>query len=151
MDLTNRVAVLTGGKRIGAVVAIEMARRGADIGLCYNRSRAEAETTSEKIKALGRRVFIKQANLTQAHDCELFVNESVAALGRLDVLINMASMEPRIPFVELTAPGLGRGDGHCRSRAGAAELQLCDRRNDSRRRWKTREVRNTEIQVESRR
>jgi NAD(P)-dependent dehydrogenase (short-subunit alcohol dehydrogenase family) len=102
MDLTNRVAVLTGGKRIGAVVAVEMARRGADIALCYNRSRAEAETASDKIKALGRRVFIKQANLTQAHDCELFVNESVAALGRLDVLINMASMYASIPFDELT-------------------------------------------------
>jgi NAD(P)-dependent dehydrogenase (short-subunit alcohol dehydrogenase family) len=102
MDLTNRVAVLTGGKRIGAVVAVEMARRGADIALCYNRSRAEAETASDKIKALGRRVFIKQANLTQAHECELFVNESVAALGRLDVLINMASMYASIPFDELT-------------------------------------------------
>ena len=102
MDLSNRVVLVTGGKRIGAVVAIELARRGADIGLCYNRSRAEAETTAEKIKALGRRVFIKQANLTQAHDCELFVNESVAALGRLDVLINMASIYVHIPFDELT-------------------------------------------------
>jgi NAD(P)-dependent dehydrogenase (short-subunit alcohol dehydrogenase family) len=102
MDLSNRVVLVTGGKRIGAVVAIELARRGADIGLCYNRSRAEAETTAEKIKALGRRIFIKQANLTQAHDCELFVNESVAALGRLDVLINMASIYVNIPFDELT-------------------------------------------------
>ena len=40
MDLTQRVALVTGGKRIGAVVAIEMAKQGADIGLCYNRSRA---------------------------------------------------------------------------------------------------------------
>jgi NAD(P)-dependent dehydrogenase (short-subunit alcohol dehydrogenase family) len=102
MDLANRVALLTGGRRIGSVVAIEMARRGADIGLCYNRSRAEAEAAAEKIKALGRRVFIKQANLIQAHDAEVFVNESVAALGRLDVLINMASMYARIPFDELT-------------------------------------------------
>ena len=46
MDLANRVALVTGGKRIGAVVAIELAKCGADIGLCYNRSRDEAEKTA---------------------------------------------------------------------------------------------------------
>jgi NAD(P)-dependent dehydrogenase (short-subunit alcohol dehydrogenase family) len=102
MDLSNRVVLVTGGKRIGAVVAIELARRGADIGLSYNRSRAEAETTAERIRAHGRRVFLKQANLSQARDCEVFINESVAALGRLDVLINMASIYVNIPFDELT-------------------------------------------------
>src|SRR5947207_11108498 len=98
MDLSNRVALVTGGKRIGAVVATELARRGADIGLCYNRSRSEAEKTADAIKKLGRRVFIKQANLTQARDCETFVNESVAALGRLDILVNMASIYVSVPF-----------------------------------------------------
>jgi NAD(P)-dependent dehydrogenase (short-subunit alcohol dehydrogenase family) len=102
MELSNRVAVVTGGKRIGAVVAADLARRGADIGLCYNRSRAEAEQTSAVIKDLGRRVFVKQANLTNASDCESFVNESASALGRLDVLINMASMYVSKPFSELT-------------------------------------------------
>ena len=72
MDLSNHVAIVTGGKRIGAVVAAELARRGADIALCYNRSRAEAETTGATIKALGRRVFFKHADLTNAADCEAF-------------------------------------------------------------------------------
>jgi NAD(P)-dependent dehydrogenase (short-subunit alcohol dehydrogenase family) len=102
MDLTNRVAVVTGGKRIGAVVAIELARHGADIGLCYNRSRDEAEKTASSVKELGRRAFVKQANLTKAGDCEAFVNESVAALGRLDILVNMASIYVARPFSELT-------------------------------------------------
>jgi len=53
MELSNRVALVTGGKRIGAVVAIELARKGADVGLCYNRSRTEAETTAAAIKDLG--------------------------------------------------------------------------------------------------
>lgn len=102
MDLAGRVALITGGKRIGAVVAIELARHGADIGLCYNRSRDEAETTAAAIKQLGRRVFLKQANLTKANECETFINEGVAALGRLDILINMASMYVAKPFSELT-------------------------------------------------
>ena len=102
MDLSNRVALLTGGKRIGAVVAIEMARRGADIGLCYNRSRDEADKTAATIRELGRRVFVRQANLTKAEDCEAFVNEGAAALGRLDILVNMASIYLAKPFTELT-------------------------------------------------
>jgi NAD(P)-dependent dehydrogenase (short-subunit alcohol dehydrogenase family) len=102
MDLSNRVALVTGGKRIGAVVATEMAKRGADIGLCYNRSRAEAEKTAAAIKQMGRRVFVRQANLTKTEDCEAFVNEGAAALGRLDILVNMASIYVPKPFSELT-------------------------------------------------
>src|SRR5438552_8920387 len=102
MDLSNHVAIVTGGKRISAVVAAELARRGADIALCYNRSRAEAETTGATNKTLGRRVFIKHANLTNAAECEAFVNDSATALGRLDILINMASIYVGIPFDKLT-------------------------------------------------
>lgn len=102
MDLSNQVALVTGGKRIGAVVAIEMAKHGADIGLCYNRSREEAEKTAATIKQMGRRVFVKQANLTKTEDCEAFVNEGAAALGRLDILVNMASIYVAKPFSELT-------------------------------------------------
>lgn len=102
MDLINRVALVTGGRRIGAVVAIEMAKRGADIGLCYNRSRDEADKTAAAIRALGRRVFVKQADLTKAGDCDAFVNESAAALGRLDILLNMASIYLAKPLSELT-------------------------------------------------
>jgi NAD(P)-dependent dehydrogenase (short-subunit alcohol dehydrogenase family) len=102
MDLSNRVALVTGGKRIGAVVAIEMARRGADIGLCYNRSRDEAEQTAAAIKELGRRVFVRQADLAKSTDCDGFVNEGAAALGRLDILVNMASIYVAKPLAELT-------------------------------------------------
>jgi NAD(P)-dependent dehydrogenase (short-subunit alcohol dehydrogenase family) len=102
MELSNRVALITGGKRIGAVVAIEIAKQGADIGLCYNRSKAEADKTAAAIKELGRKVFIRQADLTKAADCEAFVNESAKALGRIDVLVNMASIYVAKPFNELT-------------------------------------------------
>ena len=102
MELSNRVALVTGGKRIGAVVAIEMARQGADIALCYNRSRDEAEKTAASIRELGRKVFVRQADLTSASECEAFVNESAKALGRVDILVNMASIYVSKPFDELT-------------------------------------------------
>ena len=43
MDLQNKVALITGGKRIGIVVAEELAARGVDVALGYARSRAEAD------------------------------------------------------------------------------------------------------------
>jgi NAD(P)-dependent dehydrogenase (short-subunit alcohol dehydrogenase family) len=102
MELTNRVALVTGGKRIGAVVAVEMAKRGADVGLSFNRSRTEAEQTAAAVTQLGRRAFIQQADVTKAADCEAFVNAAATALGRVDVLVNMASVYVSKPFNELT-------------------------------------------------
>ena len=102
MDLSNKAALITGGKRIGSVVAIELAKRGVDIALSYNRSRSEAEQTAAAIEKIGRRAFVIQADLSQAEGCERFVHESAAALGRIDILINMASIYVSIPFDQLT-------------------------------------------------
>ena len=55
MQLQDRVALVTGGRRIGADVALGSAARGADVALCYRESRAEAEATAHAIVKLGRR------------------------------------------------------------------------------------------------
>lgn len=102
MELAGRVALITGGRRIGAVVASELARGGADIALTYRRSRAEAEETADSLRALGRRVFLVQADLSQPESCDRVVDDTVNALGRLDVLVNMASLYVRKPLDELT-------------------------------------------------
>ena len=100
MELHDRVALITGGKRIGAAVAMDLARRGMDVALCYNRSRREAEDAAARIGAAGRRVTVIQADLSQANECARLVSEAVASLGRLDVLLNMASVYSSVPFDE---------------------------------------------------
>ena len=102
MDLTDRVALITGGKRIGAVVATELARGGAHVGLVYRGSRREAEASADAVRALGRRAAVLQADLQQPEACERVVTDTVAALGRLDVLVNMASIYRATPLDELT-------------------------------------------------
>ena len=102
MDPSGRVVLITGGKRIGAVVATELARAGADISLVYHRSRAEAEETSAAVRALGRRATAIQADLRDPDACDRTVDATVDALGRLDVLVNMASQYRSKPFDELT-------------------------------------------------
>lgn len=102
MNLTDRVVLITGAKRVGAVVARELASRGADIALAYNRSGEEARRTAAKVREIGRRATIGRADLTRAAECDALVAQTVATLGRLDVLVNMASMYVATPFDELS-------------------------------------------------
>ena len=102
MELTDRVALITGGKRIGAVVATELARRGVDVGLAYRTSRTEADETADAVRGLGRRALVVRADLAAPDDCERLVSETVGHLGRLDVLVNMASSYRAKPFDDLT-------------------------------------------------
>jgi len=92
VELTGRVALVTGSKRIGATVAIELARAGADVAMVYRSSRAEADQTAVSVQALGRRAVVLHADLREADACDRVVDETVDALGRLDVLVNMASI-----------------------------------------------------------
>lgn len=96
--LANKAALITGGKRIGAAVALELARNGVDVGLSYNRSKAEAEETAESIRGLGRSCAPVQVDLTDSAACAHLVNSVAASLGRLDILINMASVYSVVPF-----------------------------------------------------
>jgi len=102
MVLTNRVALITGGKRIGAEVARALGASGADLSLVYNRSRQEADEVAGELRASGRRVVTIQADLSEPDACARVVHETVRALGRLDVLVNMASLYKARPFGELT-------------------------------------------------
>jgi NAD(P)-dependent dehydrogenase (short-subunit alcohol dehydrogenase family) len=102
MDLPGRGVLITGGKRIGADVARELAARGADVALVFNRSRNEADAAAAAIAGLGRRAVVLHADLTDAASCRRVVDEAASALGRLDVLVNMASVYASKPYEDLT-------------------------------------------------
>jgi NAD(P)-dependent dehydrogenase (short-subunit alcohol dehydrogenase family) len=102
MDLQHTAALVTGGRRIGAAVALELARRGASVALTFNRSRDEAERTASAIRELGRRAAVVPADLASPEACRAAVATTADALGRLDVLVNMASLYRSRPFDELT-------------------------------------------------
>jgi NAD(P)-dependent dehydrogenase (short-subunit alcohol dehydrogenase family) len=108
MDLTDRVALITGAKRIGADVARELAKRGADVTVTYARSKAEADALVADITALGRRGVALQADLTDPPQCEKVVAQTVDAFGRLDILIPMASVYEATPFDQLNLAAWNR-------------------------------------------
>jgi NAD(P)-dependent dehydrogenase (short-subunit alcohol dehydrogenase family) len=102
MDLQNKVALITGGKRIGLVVARELAARGVDIAVSYARSKAEADQAAAAVRAANRRAEIFQADLSQPSAADALVQAAAGAFGRLDILINMASVYAKRPFAETT-------------------------------------------------
>jgi NAD(P)-dependent dehydrogenase (short-subunit alcohol dehydrogenase family) len=101
VTLASRVALVTGGKRIGQVVAEELARAGADVVLSYRSSQREAEETAGRVRALGRRALIAQADVSRAEDCSTLASTIDHHFGRLDIVVNMASTYMSRPLAEI--------------------------------------------------
>jgi NAD(P)-dependent dehydrogenase (short-subunit alcohol dehydrogenase family) len=102
MEITDRVALITGTRRIGSAVAVELARKGADVVLGYNRSREEAEAAAVQIRALGRKALSIQADVSKFAEVQNLVNRVTSEFGRLDILVNMASIYRSKAFSETT-------------------------------------------------
>ncbi|MGH7781013.1 MAG: SDR family NAD(P)-dependent oxidoreductase [Candidatus Binataceae bacterium] len=103
MELKGKVALVTGaGRRVGREIAKALAERGADIAVHYRSSSAEAEAVVREIAAAGARAKSFHADLASVAQIEAMVAAIVADLGRIDVLVNSASVFYRKPIEELT-------------------------------------------------
>ena len=102
MNLADKIVLITGGRRMGPVVAESLARRGADVALSYARSRTEAEEAAGRVREAGRQAVVIQADLSRPEASQALIDQVVAALGGLDVLVNMASTYVQKPFDELS-------------------------------------------------
>lgn len=103
MELKGRVALVTGaGKRVGRAIAMALAERGATIAIHYRSSRTEAEDGVARIGAQGGRAQAFAADLENVAAIEQMVARVLAAFGRIDVLVNCASVFYRKPLDELT-------------------------------------------------
>ena len=103
MDLASRVVLLTGAKRIGAEIAAAVATAGADVAVAYRSSAAEANDVVARVNALGRRAISIQADVSVPEACDALVAGVADTFGRLDVLINMASLYAQLAFDDLDA------------------------------------------------
>lgn len=90
--LQGRVALVTGGGRgIGKAAAIELAKRGAAVGLVA-RSQGEVEAAAAEIKQLGRQAHGFTADLGQPSATTALVEQVTSALGPINILVNNAGV-----------------------------------------------------------
>jgi NAD(P)-dependent dehydrogenase (short-subunit alcohol dehydrogenase family) len=108
LDLNGKVALMTGAKRIGVTIAAELAARGVNLAISYSRSRTEAEQAGEQARTTGVSATVIQADLSSPAACRHLVGVVAERLGRLDILINMASLYTERPFADLTVEDWNR-------------------------------------------
>lgn len=102
MDLRHKVAVVTGSaRRIGACIAMTLARRGAAVVINYRTSKADAEATLAILSAAGGRGIAVRGDMSQQADVDHLLAATLAAFGRVDVLVANASTFRRTPIDQL--------------------------------------------------
>ncbi len=93
LALEGKVALVTGGSRgIGRAIALELARRGADVAVNYAHNAEAAQQVVAEIEALGRRAVALPADVGDFAQAAALVAAVLDALGRLDILVNNAGI-----------------------------------------------------------
>ncbi|MBI4300184.1 MAG: SDR family oxidoreductase [Chloroflexi bacterium] len=91
LELLERVALVTGGsKGIGKAIALALAREGADIAICARQEEPLEAAAGDIRNQTGRKVLPIVADVSRTDEVERLVQATVAAFGRLDILINNA-------------------------------------------------------------
>lgn len=99
----RRAALITGGaKGIGRAICLALAEKGMDIAVNFAGSAAAAEETAAACRALGVRAVTLQADVRRPENCQKLVEDTVAALGRIDVLVNNAGITADTLMLRMT-------------------------------------------------
>src|ERR1700761_2997819 len=101
--LKGKAALVTGGASgIGRATALRLAADGAHVALA-DRNLEGAEEVAREIAVAGGNALAFQFDAANGASCRSLVDRAVAALGRLDILANIAGVMQRGPFAEMTA------------------------------------------------
>jgi glucose 1-dehydrogenase len=101
--LLGQKALVTGSSSgIGAGVALELARAGADVVVNYSSSLPGAQKVVDEITALGRKTYPVQGDVSKEEDVNRMFDEMLSKWGTIDILVNNAGLQQDAPFVDMT-------------------------------------------------
>ena len=93
MELTERVAIVTGGGRgIGRAIALKLAEAGATVIINDVGDSEPAEGVAEEIRKMGRESLVVLADVSQSTEVASLVNNTVEKYGKIDILVNNAGI-----------------------------------------------------------
>jgi 3-oxoacyl-[acyl-carrier protein] reductase len=92
-QFSGKAAIVTGATRgIGRAIAVELAKRGADVAFNYARSVDAAEALKVELEGLGVRVIANQGDVAEMDAAAEMVKQVKEAFGRIDYLVNNAGI-----------------------------------------------------------
>jgi glucose 1-dehydrogenase len=101
MTLANKVAIVTGGNSgIGKSVALELAKKGANVVIDYVAHPEETDALEAQIRALGVDVIGVEADVSKLDDLNRLINAAVEHFGRIDIMVNNAGIETRTSILD---------------------------------------------------
>jgi glucose 1-dehydrogenase len=101
MRLENKVAVVTGSSSgIGEAIALAFAAEGAAVVVNYSRHEDSAQKVLDKIEGTGGKGLVVGADVSDPKEVEAMVQQAISTFGRLDIMVNNAGMERKMPFLE---------------------------------------------------
>ncbi|MEN2766482.1 3-oxoacyl-[acyl-carrier-protein] reductase [Ornithinibacillus xuwenensis] len=91
--LTGKTAVVTGGSRgIGRSIALELAKKGANVVVNYAGSESKAQAVVEEIEQLGVKAFKVQADVADENQVKDMIGAAIEKFGSVDILVNNAGI-----------------------------------------------------------
>lgn len=104
MDIEGKVALVTGSaRRLGRAIAMALAERGAELVVHYRDSEREALEVLAHARRLGGKPITVQGDLAVPDTVARILEAALAAFGRIEILINSASVFSRTPLESVTA------------------------------------------------
>ena len=101
-DLSDRIAVVTGGSRgLGREMVLAFAERGADCVIA-SRKVENCEEVAAEVRRLGRRAVALPLHAARWDEIDTFIDRVYDEFGRIDILVNNAGMGPAAPSHDVT-------------------------------------------------
>lgn len=93
MDLTGRIALVTGGSRgIGKGIVQRLANAGAKVAFVYQSNQAAADALTSELTSSGKEVVAVQGDASKKADADSIVEQVLAKWGKIDILVNNAGI-----------------------------------------------------------